>query len=60
MMRVRQPRDLPSTPHPMQISFGPTIRGAHSPDEAVLVTTVPPFYQLTLTVLAKLVSNSCT
>jgi dipeptidase D len=41
----------------LQISFGPTIRGAHSPDEAVLVTTVPPFYQLTLRVLAKLVGE---
>jgi di/tripeptidase len=36
------------------ISFGPTIRGAHSPDEAVEIATVPKFYQLTKAVLAEL------
>lgn len=36
------------------VSFGPTIRGAHSPDEAVEVSTVPKFYELTKAVLAQL------
>jgi len=36
------------------ISFGPTIRGAHSPDEAVEISTVPKFYRLTKAVLAEL------
>ncbi|KAJ1457540.1 hypothetical protein M885DRAFT_615353 [Pelagophyceae sp. CCMP2097] len=33
------------------VSFGPTITGAHSPDEAVDATTVPPFYALVQNVL---------
>ncbi len=37
-----------------QVSFGPTIKAAHSPDERVLVTTVPPFFQVTLGVLQRL------
>lgn len=37
-----------------QVSFGPTIRGAHSPDERVLVSSVQPFFDLTLRVLGKL------
>jgi len=36
------------------VSFGPTITGAHSPDERVQVSTVAPFYQLTLAVLSRL------
>ena len=36
------------------VSYGPTIKGAHSPDEAVLVSTVQPFWDLTLAILAKL------
>lgn len=28
------------------IAFGPEIRNAHTPDEAILVETVPPFYAL--------------
>ena len=39
---------------PPQVSFGPTIRGAHSPDERVLVSSVQPFFDLTLRVLGKL------
>lgn len=36
------------------ISYGPTIKGAHSPDEMVRVDTVPPFWELTLRVLTRL------
>lgn len=35
------------------VSFGPTIRGAHSPDERVLVATVTSFWELTLELLSK-------
>ena len=31
-------------PHWEMISFGPTITGAHSPDEAVKIDTVGRFY----------------
>ncbi len=37
-----------------QVSFGPTIKGAHSPDERCQISTVPPFWDLTLRVLGKL------
>jgi di/tripeptidase len=45
-----------------QVSYGPTIRGhtrptirgAHSPDEKVLISTVAPFFDLTLGILSKL------
>lgn len=33
------------------ISYGPTMRGAHSPDEAVEISTVKKFWELTLEVL---------
>ncbi|NVO21597.1 MAG: aminoacyl-histidine dipeptidase [Bacteroidetes bacterium] len=33
------------------ISFGPTIKGAHSPDERLLISTVRKFWDLTLEVL---------
>uniref|UniRef100_A0A7S2U1B6 Peptidase M20 dimerisation domain-containing protein n=1 Tax=Lotharella oceanica TaxID=641309 RepID=A0A7S2U1B6_9EUKA len=36
------------------VSFGPTIKGAHSPDERVQISTVKPFYDLVLRVLARL------
>jgi len=36
------------------VSFGPTIRGAHSPDEKVEISTVKPFFDLTLRVLEEL------
>ena len=36
------------------VSFGPTIRNAHTPEEAVLIPTVSPFWDLTLGVLSKL------
>merc|ERR1712007_276646 len=36
------------------VSFGPTITGAHSPDEALEVNTVRPFFQALMDVLAEL------
>ena len=36
------------------LSFGPTITGAHSPDESIDVDTVPPFYQLVKDILSEL------
>lgn len=35
------------------VSYGPTITGAHSPDERVHVPSVELFWQLTLNVLKK-------
>ena len=35
------------------ISFGPTIKGAHSPDERLKIDTVMKFWELTLDVLKK-------
>lgn len=36
------------------LSFGPTITGAHSPDESILADTVPPFYDLVKDMLVEL------
>ncbi|KDD73988.1 hypothetical protein H632_c1675p1, partial [Helicosporidium sp. ATCC 50920] len=36
------------------VSFGPTILGAHSPDERILVETVEPFYKATLGLMERL------
>ncbi|GIL58597.1 hypothetical protein Vafri_13481 [Volvox africanus] len=36
------------------VSFGPTIKGAHSPDERVKISTVEPFWELTIRVLEHL------
>lgn len=36
------------------VSYGPTIRGAHSPDERLLISTVKPFWNATLLLLEKL------
>ena len=36
------------------LSFGPTITGAHSPDEAIQIETVPPFFELVKDILAEL------
>jgi dipeptidase D len=36
------------------LSFGPTITGAHSPDESIRIDTVPPFYELVQDILAEL------
>jgi len=36
------------------VSFGPTIKGAHSPDEAVDAATVPPFFATLQLILSRL------
>lgn len=36
------------------VSYGPTIRGAHSPDEKVEIATVKPFWEATLKILGRL------
>jgi len=36
------------------LSFGPSIRGAHSPTERVLIETVPPFWQFLTELLAQI------
>ncbi|CAL5222920.1 g5353 [Coccomyxa viridis] len=41
------------------VSYGPTIKGAHSPDERVEIATVAPFWQATLKILGKLASAKC-
>ncbi len=40
------------------ISFGPTIRGAHSPDERLDIQTVSKFWELTLEVLRNIPGNT--
>jgi len=44
-------------PHLDMISFGPTIRNPHSPDEMVNATTVKLFYDFLLETLANIPSN---
>jgi dipeptidase D len=39
------------------VSFGPTLRGVHSPDEKIHIGTVVKFYDLLLEVLATLPDN---
>jgi dipeptidase D len=39
------------------ISYGPTIKGAHSPDERLLIPTVNKFWQLTLEILRNIPSD---
>ncbi len=39
------------------ISYGPTIKGAHSPDEAIEIDTVEKFWDLTLDVLKNIPKN---
>ncbi|EIE18888.1 aminoacyl-histidine dipeptidase [Coccomyxa subellipsoidea C-169] len=36
------------------VSYGPTIRGAHSPDENLEIATVKPFWEATLKILGRL------
>lgn len=36
------------------VSYGPTIKGAHSPDERVEIATVAPFWEATLKILGRL------
>lgn len=40
------------------LSFGPTITGAHSPDESIHADTVPPFYQLVKDILGVLATSA--
>lgn len=40
--------------NPDMISFGPTIRGAHSPDEKVLISSVAKFYDYLLHILREI------
>jgi dipeptidase D len=42
------------------ISYGPTIKGAHSPDERLLISTVRKFWDLTLDVLKNIPENKDT
>lgn len=39
------------------VSFGPTITGAHSPDEALEIKTVQPFFEALLDILAELATH---
>jgi dipeptidase D len=39
------------------ISFGPTIKGAHSPDERIEIESVQKFWDLTLDVLKNIPEN---
>jgi len=39
------------------ISFGPTIIGAHSPDERVQISTVENFWNLLVNILKKIPVN---
>jgi dipeptidase D len=45
---------LQKYPELEMISFGPTIRGAHSPDERLEISTVEKFWQLLLNILEKI------
>ena len=48
--RQRQ-RELEKYPDLEMVSFGPTLRGVHSPDERLEIATVPQFWDLLLEVL---------
>jgi dipeptidase D len=39
------------------VSFGPTILGAHSPDERLRVDTVPPFWEALLLLMKELAAR---
>lgn len=41
-------------PGVQSVSYGPTITGAHSPDERVQVSTVQPFWEATVAILGEL------
>jgi dipeptidase D len=38
------------------VSYGPTIRGAHSPDEKVEIDAVRKFWEMTLEILKRIPS----
>ena len=44
---------LEKYPHLEMVSFGPTLRGVHSPDERLEIATVDKFWQLLLDVLKR-------
>ena len=44
---------LEKYPHLEMVSFGPTLRGVHSPDERIEIATVEKFWQLLLDVLKR-------
>jgi dipeptidase D len=48
---------LKKYPYLDMISFGPTIRGAHSPDEKLEINTVDKFWKLLIGVLEKIPEN---
>ena len=45
---------LEKYPHLEMVSFGPTLRGVHSPDERLEIATVPKFWALLLETLRAL------
>lgn len=45
---------LEKYPELEMVSFGPTLRGVHSPDERLEIATVPKFWELLLEVLKKI------
>ena len=45
---------LEKYPHLEMVSFGPTLRGVHSPDERLEISTVDKFWRLLLEVLKKI------
>ena len=45
---------LKKYPHLEMVSFGPTLRGVHSPDERLEISTVDKFWRLLVAVLEKL------
>jgi dipeptidase D len=44
---------LEKYPHLEMVSFGPTLRGVHSPDERIEISTVEKFWLLLLDVLKR-------
>jgi dipeptidase D len=44
---------LEKYPHLEMVSFGPTLRGVHSPDERLEIATVDKFWRLLLDVLKR-------
>ncbi len=49
---------LTKYPNMDMISIGPTVRGAHSPDERIEISSVPKFWDLLITILADLRSST--
>jgi dipeptidase D len=43
---------LEKYPHLEMVSFGPTLRGVHSPDERLEIATVDKFWKLLVEVVA--------